>query len=550
MKTNLLAYKPALDKLETKQIDKQIEFDKNNLYALINNTSDLMWSIDRDFCLITSNKPLDDLITQMTGKTVMKGSNMLVAAFSKEQSERYKLFYERAFSGETFVEIEQAVIPVEYWLEISMCPIRQGDQIVGAACHARDISDRKRIERNQQRVESGLKEAQAIAHLGNWELSFETGVAIWSEEACRMYGLLPGDNRHSFADWVSFIHPDDMDYVRLTTKEAQKTFSNSDLTHRIVLKDGTIKHIESKCRFEFDLEGNAIGLYGVVHDVTDIKMAEKQVTNVLLKLEERVDTRTKELVTKNKSILDSINYAKHIQTGLLCRPTQLSEIFPKSFILSMPRDIVSGDFFWCYQKRNKKFIVVADCTGHGVPAALLSIIGNNLLTQIIENEHIENPSEILELLDVRFAEAVKGDIQEVKDGMDMVVCVVDTYFNEIYFAGANNPLYVSRGMSEIERMAGSRHSIGGGKQEVVKKFDTQRFPIKPGQRIYLSSDGYVSQFGGTKGKKFMKAQFTKTLECGQVETIDQQNNILRNTLVEWMGNHEQVDDIMVVGIEL
>ncbi|MES2762661.1 MAG: SpoIIE family protein phosphatase [Bacteroidota bacterium] len=550
MNTKLLISEHIREANLIKIINEQIEFDRNNLNALINNTTDLMWSLDRDFCLITSNKPLYDLIKLMTGKTVNKGSNMLVAAFSKEQAECYKTFYERAFAGETFTETEYSCVPVEYWLEISFCPIRQGDLIVGAACHARDISDRKRIERTQKRIESGLKEAQAIAHLGNWELNFETGVAIWSEEACRIYGLLPEDNKHSFADWVSFIYPEDVDYVKAATKEAQKTLSESDLSHRIILKDGTIKHIESKCRFEFDREGNPVGLYGVAHDVTEVKKAEKQLTNLLLKLEERVDIRTKELVAKNKSILDSINYAKHIQTGLLCRPTQLSEMFPKSFILSMPRDIVSGDFFWCYQNRHKKFIVLADCTGHGVPATLLSIIGNNLLTQIIENEHIENPSEILELLDIRFAEAVKGETQTVKDGMDMTLCVVDTYFNEIYFAGAHNPLYASDENGSINQIPASRHSIGGGIQEGSKKFDTKRFPVLPGQRIYLSSDGYISQFGGEKGKKFMKSQFIKTLKDVQTQSMDEQKEIFLNTLVEWMGNNEQVDDIMVVGIEL
>ncbi len=672
------------DVTKTKLIEDQIEFDKNNLKALINNTTDLMWSVDEDFKLITSNQPFNDITKKTCGKIIEKGDNILHAALSKEQLNSYKTYYQRALSGETFIEIEHSHTPVEYWLETSFCPIQKGNKVVGVACHSRDITQRKRDEEKQKHNEAVLKEAQEIAHLGNWELNFDTGLAILSEEACRIYGLTLEENKQTRSSWLSFIHPEDLEYVTKVNEESKQTLSDVNLNHRIILKNGSVKHIATKSRFLLDTLGKPIGSYGTCHDVTEIKETElhlrkseafnRSVLNslsshiavinstgkiitvnsawkrfviensntvlqcdekesnyytvcensakngdkiaiqalqgmkdvmsgkkeifyleypchsldkkrwftmrimkfesdepmivvahmditelklaqierdtTLSELESRVEIRTKELLCKNKNILDSINYAKRIQVGLLCRPTQLAEIFHKSFILSMPRDIVSGDFFWCYQKRSKKFIVVADCTGHGVPAALLSIIGNNLLTQIIENEHIENPSEILELLDSRLSEAVRGDTQEVKDGMDLSLCVIDTYFNEIYFAGAYNSLFVSNESGIIHELHAARHSVGGGTQEIKKKFETKRFPIIPGQRIYLSSDGYISQFGGPKGKKFMKSQFIKTLESGQIQTMDQQKDMFHNVLVNWMGNNEQVDDIMVVGIEL
>jgi PAS domain S-box-containing protein len=672
------------DVTKTKLIEDQIEFDKNNLNALINNTKDLMWSVDEDFKLITSNQPFDEITRLMCGKVLEKGSNILEAAFSQEQVNRYQTYYQRALAGETFTEIEYSRTPMEYWLETSFCPIQKLDKVVGVACHSRDITQRKKDEEKQKHNEAVLKEAQAIAHLGNWELNFDTGLSMLSEEACRIYGLPLEENMQAKSNWLAFVHPEDLEYVTKVNKESKKTLTDVNLNHRIILKNGAIKHIASKSRFVLDKFGKAVGSYGTCHDVTEIKETELHLrkseafnrsvlnslsshiavinssgkiitvnsawkrfvsenSNALLQcdetesnyytvcenaakngdkvsiqalkgmkdvmsgkkevfyleypchsldkkrwftmrvmkfesdepmivvahmditelklaqierdstlseLESRVEVRTKELLCKNKNILDSINYAKRIQTGLLCRPTQLAEIFPKSFILSMPRDIVSGDFFWCYQKRSKKFIVVADCTGHGVPAALLSIIGNNLLTNIIENEHIENPSEILEILDFRLAEALKGDTQEVKDGMDLSLCVIDTYFNEIYFAGAHNSLFVSNESGIIHELHAARHSVGGGAQEINKKFETKRFPIIHGQRIYLSSDGYISQFGGPKGKKFMKSQFIKTLENGQIQSMDQQKNMFQNVLVDWMGNNEQVDDIMVVGIEL
>ena len=285
-------------------------------------------------------------------------------------------------------------------------------------------------------------------------------------------------------------------------------------------------------------------------DISELKRAEQELDNTLLQLEHRVETRTKELFDKNKDILDSINYAKRIQVGLLSPYSLLYEIFPKSFILSLPRDIVSGDFFWCYKRHTKKFIVVADCTGHGVPGALMSIIGNNLLNNIIVNEHIENPSEILEQLDMRLKQTIKGDEEEVKDGMDIALCIVDTHFNELYFVGANRPLFISDENGKILELLPDRNTVGGGFMEDVKKFETKRFSIIHGQRMYLSSDGFISQFGGINGKKFMKSRFIKTLEAFQNQPIDQQKSRLQSVLMDWMGNNEQVDDIMVAGIEL
>jgi PAS domain S-box-containing protein len=288
-------------------------------------------------------------------------------------------------------------------------------------------------------------------------------------------------------------------------------------------------------------------------NITKLKKVQEERDNTLLDLEHRVEKRTKELVDKNLNILDSINYAKRIQLGLLTHPSQLTELFPNSFILSQPRDIVSGDFFWCYERHNKKFVALADCTGHGVPGALMSIIGNNLLNHIVVDEHIENPSEILELLDIRLKQALKGDTEEVKDGMDITFCMVDTYFNELYFAGAHHPLYISDEHGKLRTItehASSTNSIGGELLEIQKKFETKRFPILPGQRVYLTSDGYSSQFGGPQGRKFMKSRFKQTLEELQEQPIKNQRKLLKQILKDWAGDNEQVDDVMVIGIEM
>jgi serine phosphatase RsbU (regulator of sigma subunit) len=270
----------------------------------------------------------------------------------------------------------------------------------------------------------------------------------------------------------------------------------------------------------------------------------------LEELEQRVEERTKELQKKNKDITDSIVYSKRLQVALLPKHSSLSELFTNSLIYSKPRDIVSGDFFWSHKSRNKIFIVVADCTGHGVPGALMSIIGNNLLNKIIINQRIENPAEILELLDLNLEEAVQGVNAVVNDGMDIGLCVVDTYFNEVYFSGAYRPLFYTDKDGLINELAANPFPIGGGRQFQNKKFETQRFSTFKGQRIYLSTDGYYSQFGGPKDKKFMKSRFRETLNEIQVESMQQQKITLTKAFNEWKANAEQIDDIMVVGFEI
>ena len=180
----------------------------------------------------------------------------------------------------------------------------------------------------------------------------------------------------------------------------------------------------------------------------------------------------------------------------------------------------------------------------------MSIIGNNLLQQIVVEEHIENPSEILELLDTRLIDAMQSDTYDVQDGMDICLCVVDSYFNELYFTGAQRPLFITDGNGGIKEIRGSRCAIGGNAEGSVKHFETQRFPILPGQRIYLTSDGFYSQFGGEEDKKFLKPRFKRTLESIQALPMAQQRSKLNSILKEWSGDNEQVDDVLVVGVEL
>ncbi len=280
------------DITEKKLHQQQLEFDQNNLKALINNTTDLMWSVDLNFNLITCNEQFNDMAFYLSGNRIKQGESVLSKGFPEEQLKQYKKYYEKAFTGETFSHIEYINIDREIWTQISFYPIRVGNHIVGTACHGRDITDQKKADKELRKNFDQLKEAQEIAHLGSWELNFSSGVALWSAEACRIYGLAPTDNEHSYEKWLSFIHPDDLNEVLATIAEQNKTLSNAILNHRIVLPDGGVKHIHTQSRFQFDEHGKPIGINGIAHDVTASKKLEHELSlqnQALLKTNSELD---------------------------------------------------------------------------------------------------------------------------------------------------------------------------------------------------------------------------------------------------------------------
>lgn len=279
------------DVTEKKLIEKQVTFNHNNLTALINNTKDVLWSVDKEFKLITANKAFDDMAKLMSGNIIEKGESVLAMGFKWEQLEKFKGFYERAFAGETFTEQEHSGLPEDLWSEISFYPIYSEGEIVGTACFSRDVTESKlaemrltkftsnliEVKNKLEQSEFKLKQAQAIAHVGSWELDFETGMALWSDEDCRIHGLSPKNNKHSFDVWRSFIHPEDVKRTLEILKESRDTLTPTSYQYRIIRKDGSIRYLYTINQFNFNIDGEPINLYGVTHDVTEQKLAEQEV---------------------------------------------------------------------------------------------------------------------------------------------------------------------------------------------------------------------------------------------------------------------------------
>lgn len=260
---------------------------------------------------------------------------------------------------------------------------------------------------------------------------------------------------------------------------------------------------------------------------------------------------------KNQKITASINYAKRIQNAILPSIDLIQGSIPDSFVLFQPRDIVSGDFYWFThfedQHGNQKEIIAAvDCTGHGVPGAIMSMIGNDLLTEAVKLQKLEEPQLILEYMSANIKSRLRQDAlqQSIDDGMDMALCIIDRHNKELQFAGAKNPLiYVQDGA--IHEIKGNKHPIGGYKNRLNTGFTKHSIPLLDSpSTFYIFSDGYQDQFGGDDNKKLMKKQLKKLFLDIHDQPMDAQHDFLEKHLANWMGKQKQLDDILVIGFKV
>jgi len=283
------------------------------------------------------------------------------------------------------------------------------------------------------------------------------------------------------------------------------------------------------------------GLLLVLAFVVFLSLQQKKKAN-------KVIIAQKELVEeKNAEILDSIQYAKRIQSAILPPPKLVRQYLEDSFILYKPKDIVAGDFYWMETEEDKVFFTAADCTGHGVPGAMVSVMCSNALSKAVKELGIYEPAKILdktvELLEERFAKSE----EEVKDGMDLALCCLDLKTQKLEYAGANNSLYYIKN-GELKEVKPDKQPVG--KHDGRQPYTNHTLDIKKGDCFYIFSDGFADQFGGPKGKKFMYKPFKKLLSDIHDKPMDEQKDILDRSIIEWKGPLEQVDDICIIGLRI
>ncbi|MCE3294913.1 MAG: histidine kinase [Crocinitomicaceae bacterium] len=285
-----------------------------------------------------------------------------------------------------------------------------------------------------------------------------------------------------------------------------------------------------------DEYGNVVS---VGYDITNRKKNEQRLKRSLALLKNR-----------NKEVFDSLNYAQSIQHSILPNPKFYTQYFRDGFVLYQPKDIVSGDFFWYYEKEGLLYVACIDCTGHGVPGALMTILANNLLKNVVKHQHLQDPAEILHALDILLYDEFNRNAKVKRsDGMDISLCIIDPVKKMVQFSGALHSLFVhKRKEDELLEYKGKRYPIGLY-HDVVKVFETEEIQMESGDRIFLFTDGIVDQFGGEQEKKFTKKRFRENLphENASMEMICRR---IEENFLSWKGKYEQTDDVLVIGLEL
>lgn len=277
----------------------------------------------------------------------------------------------------------------------------------------------------------------------------------------------------------------------------------------------------------------------------------RQRTAEVVKQKEEIDIQKEQIEEYFVQVTDSIKYAQKIQEAILPPESHVRRLLPDSFIFYKPKDIVSGDFYWLGEAEDRVYFAAVDCTGHGVPGAFMSIVGYNQLKQAIITTNGGTPAQILDHLNIGVTETLhqKDENSTSKDGMDIAICSLNHKTKELQFAGAFNPLYLLRN-GEIIQTKGDKYPIGSFLDGATPNFTNNTIQLEEGDQLYIFSDGYADQFGGPRGKKMMYKKFRDTLIANSEKDLSIQKDLLKDHLLNWMGEEEQVDDILVIGVKV
>lgn len=406
--------------------------------------------------------------------------------------------------------------------------------IRGLIFNTRDITERKRAER-EERMKSRM---QSLSE-NSPDMIIRTNTAgkiVYVNPAASKFMQRGVSELMSMKIATIDVNPSFVEFIVDSLKSIKRTKAHAESEIEVEI-DAEQRILEIKAIPEFGENEDLESVLFAAHDVTELKRIEQEVKD------------------KNKKIQDSINYAKRIQTAILPDAGVLQQYFPNSFMFYRPKDVVSGDFPWFFHFGNVFYIAAVDCTGHGVPGALLSFIGYFLLNNIADTGHELSAAQLLDKLHAAVRTTLRQDQDGAngRDGMDLGLCRIDIDKKEIQFAGAHRPLYYMRN-GEFTEYKASRKGIGGiplpGRPE--PDFENNVIEYQTGDRFFVFSDGLPDQLGGGPGvkKKFQTKRFKELLDRDKDETMFAISNDVIKEFYGWVGDEKQVDDVLLIGIEL
>ena len=416
------------------------------------------------------------------------------------------------------------------WVESKATNLLSSPAIQGVLVNTRDITERRRAEK-EERMRSAMQSL--------------------SENSPDLIVRVNGEGK------FFYINP----VIRKLTGRKKEYFLartlfdvklNTDITN--VWQNAFRKVIETKQKVAVEMDfpsiiGDRIMQLNAIPEFNDNEIVE----SVLLVLHDITESKQieREIRTTNRKIKESINYAQRIQSAILPSSAFIHSKFPDSFINYHPRDVVSGDFPWFMQKGDDMYIAAVDCTGHGVPGALISLIGYFILNDVLNSQKITDVGQILDRLHHGVTKTLKQDAQShTRDGMDIALSKINTKEMTLEYAGAHRPLLHYRTGRGLEQIKGNRFPVGGGEYKIRTNFTSHFIALEPGDEIYMFSDGITDQFGGSNNRKFSIKRLRSIIERQQHNNMDEMGTILKNAFEVWKGDRRQTDDVLIIGIKI
>jgi len=486
--------------LRRKHAEEALHESERKYKDLINEVNDGYFVTDPKGLITFANISLAKILG-------FKSPDELTGQFFAEPN-RTNLAREVHFSLKSIIENKKKVDGVELevlhndgnsiHIEVKVVPVMQNGEIAGMQGVIHDITERKMAEINLKEKSELIKAQNAKYIQINKELEFQN-----LEKGKRAAELIIANKELVFQNQEK------------EKRAAELNLANIQLAHETRKK-----------------EKRAAELI-----IANIQKAEAEKYKFIIE-------------EKNRNITDSIYYAKRIQQAKLPRTENIFASFPQSFVLFKPKDIVSGDFYFFHQSNDSAFIAASDCTGHGVPGALLSMIGSDKLMDAVSKS--SDTSEILNQLNKGIKNSLhQSDSDEsLRDGMDLALCSVNTENNILNYAGANRPLWIIRkGNHVLEEIKATKKAIGG-RTENDQHFASHELALHQGDTFYIATDGYADQFGGHRGKKLMTRRFKEMLTSIQEKSMQEQEKHLDDFIENWKANVEQLDDILVIGVRI
>lgn len=515
------------------KLEEQIEEVNNSqkrTYILLENSSEVINIIDKTGTVTYVSPSVKNILGYEVEEIIgTKEINRIVGDGANEYVEMFKTLLVKPKSVVTIIYSYLKKNGDIIWLEVSGRNMLVDSSIKGIVLNIRDITERRRAE-----VESRMRsQMQSL-----------------SENSPDLITRINTEGK------IYYINPS---IEALTNKKpaafTKKTIYESDLNESVVKSwDEIIQNVlknKQKIQVEmpFPTENgslvmnvNAIPEFGESKEIESVLLVSNNIT-------ERKQAEV-EIQTKNKKITESINYAQRIQVAILPEQKNILSLLPEYFMYYKPKDVVSGDFPWFLETETDIFIAAVDCTGHGVPGAMLSLIGYFLLNDIVKSQKIYEPGKILDILDNSVTKTLKQDVEgnEMKDGMDISLCKINKKLNKIEYAGAHRPLYhLHKG--EVLEYKGNKFAIGGGMFRNQTLFTNYEINITKGDSFYFCSDGFPDQFGGDEIKKIGPARIRSIIqENDNIKNFSNMQQIFSDFFDKWKGNQKQMDDLLLIGL--